>query len=138
MDITGIRNKLKFENQKTQVEIKKLVPEEIDRIKANSPTDIYLCGGGKFAGWLLAHKKIDILKVKLNPLIISRGIKLFEGVEATYLLHLNECEPFDNGMHSAHFMFSSIPLNACFFCGVGGPETVIEVFSKSKIDFTFS
>ena len=91
-------NKLKFENQKTQVEIKKLVPEEIDRIKANSPTDIYLCGGGKFAGWLLAHEKIDILKVKLNPLIINRGIKLFEGVETTYLLHLIECEPFDNGM----------------------------------------
>ena len=91
-------NTMTFENQNTQVEIKKLVPGEIDRIKANSPTDIYLCGGGKFAGWLLAHEKIDILKIKLNPLIINQGIKLFDGVEKTYLLHLDGCELFDNGM----------------------------------------
>ena len=29
-------------------------------------------------------------------------------------------------------MLSSLPLNACFFCGVGGPETVVEVHLKSK------
>jgi hypothetical protein len=44
--------------------------------------------------------------------------------------------PFDNGMESAHFMFSSMPLNACFFCGVGGPESVIEVFLKEEISYT--
>lgn len=44
--------------------------------------------------------------------------------------------PFDNGMESSHFMFSSMPLNACFFCGVGGPESVIEVFMKEKISYT--
>ncbi|MFM8833077.1 MAG: hypothetical protein ACKOEV_05520, partial [Cytophagales bacterium] len=27
-------------------------------------------------------------------------------------------------------------LNACFFCGVGGPETVIEVFLKSSVTYT--
>jgi len=91
-------NSLRFENQHPQVEVKNLDTEEIDRIKTDSPTDIYLCGGGKFAGWLLAHKKIDILKVKLNPLIINQGIKLFEGVESPYSLHLDRCELFDKGM----------------------------------------
>lgn len=43
--------------------------------------------------------------------------------------------PFDNGMESSHFMFSSMPLNACFFCGVGGPESVIEVFLKKEISY---
>jgi hypothetical protein len=33
-------------------------------------------------------------------------------------------------------MLSSLPLNACFFCGAGGPETVIEVFLKKEINYT--
>jgi hypothetical protein len=44
--------------------------------------------------------------------------------------------PFDSGMKSNHFMLTSLPLNACFFCGVGGPETVIEVYSKSISTYT--
>ena len=45
--------------------------------------------------------------------------------------------PFDNGVRStSHFMFSSMPLNACFFCGVGGPETVIEVFGKAPVAYS--
>ncbi len=44
--------------------------------------------------------------------------------------------PFENGVKSSHFMFSSMPLNACFFCGVGGPETVVEVFCKEEITYT--
>jgi hypothetical protein len=43
--------------------------------------------------------------------------------------------PFENGIKGNHFMLSSLPLNACFFCGVGGPETVIEVFSKEPLTF---
>jgi hypothetical protein len=44
--------------------------------------------------------------------------------------------PFDEGIKSSHFMFSSMPLNACFFCGVGGPESAVEVFTKSKVQYT--
>ena len=33
-------------------------------------------------------------------------------------------------------MFTSLPLNACFFCGVGGPETVVEVFLKNEINYS--
>ena len=33
-------------------------------------------------------------------------------------------------------MLSSMPLNACFFCGVGGPETVVEVFLTKSIIYT--
>lgn len=44
--------------------------------------------------------------------------------------------PFDTGLRGTHFMFSSMPLNACFFCGVGGPETVIEVFAKTPVNFS--
>lgn len=44
--------------------------------------------------------------------------------------------PFESGMTGNHFILSSLPLNACFFCGVGGPETVIEVFLKNSISYT--
>jgi hypothetical protein len=44
--------------------------------------------------------------------------------------------PFENGIKSSHFMLSSLPLNACFFCGVGGPETVVEVFTKNAVTYT--
>jgi hypothetical protein len=45
--------------------------------------------------------------------------------------------PFESGVKSSsHFMFSSMPLNACFFCGVGGPESAVEVFSKEAIKYT--
>jgi hypothetical protein len=45
--------------------------------------------------------------------------------------------PFEGGLKSSsHFMFSSMPLSACFFCGVGGPESAVEVFTKEKITYT--
>ncbi len=44
--------------------------------------------------------------------------------------------PFENGMKGTHFMLSSLPLNACFFCGVGGPETIVEVFLAEPIGYT--
>jgi hypothetical protein len=43
--------------------------------------------------------------------------------------------PFENGIKGNHFMLSSLPINACFFCGVGGPESVVEVYLKSAISF---
>jgi hypothetical protein len=44
--------------------------------------------------------------------------------------------PFESGMKSAKLMLSSLPLNACFFCGVGGPETVVEVYLTKEISYT--
>ncbi|MFY8036971.1 MAG: hypothetical protein ACOVMQ_07370 [Cyclobacteriaceae bacterium] len=44
--------------------------------------------------------------------------------------------PFENGMKGSHFMLTSLPLNACFFCGVGGPETIVEVYLTKPIAYT--
>lgn len=44
--------------------------------------------------------------------------------------------PFESGMKGNHFMFSSMPLNACFFCGVGGPETVVEIFTSGTVNYS--
>lgn len=44
--------------------------------------------------------------------------------------------PFENGLKDNHFMISSLPLNVCYFCGGGGPETVIEVFSIDQVNYS--
>jgi hypothetical protein len=44
--------------------------------------------------------------------------------------------PFENGTKGNKFILTSLPLNACFFCGVGGPESVVEVLLKETIAYT--
>ncbi len=45
--------------------------------------------------------------------------------------------PFENGnVKGKNFTLTSLPLNACFFCGVGGPESVIEVSLKEEITYS--
>lgn len=42
---------LKFDNPDTNVHIRPLELEEFQQLKRETGTDIYLCGGGTFAGW---------------------------------------------------------------------------------------
>jgi hypothetical protein len=46
--------------------------------------------------------------------------------------------PFDGLFKPEHVIVSSLPLASCFFCGSGGPETVMEVFLTSPIEYTES
>lgn len=43
--------------------------------------------------------------------------------------------PFESGSKGTTFMLSSLPITACFFCGVGGPESVVEVIMKEPLSF---
>jgi len=43
--------------------------------------------------------------------------------------------PFE-GLESKEFILSSLPVNACYFCGNGGPESVIQIKSKKPIRYT--
>lgn len=91
-------NQLAFEKQSPLVEVKNLAIAKIDKLKSEPGTDIYLCGGGRFAGWLLANKKIDILKIKLNPVILGDGVRLFEASTPAYRLELKSTEDFEHGL----------------------------------------
>jgi|SRR5690606_6379374 len=91
-------NNLQLEQLHPQVVIKKLNPREIDKLKEEEGTDIYLCGGGQLAGWLLDHQKIDLLKIKLNPLLLGRGTRLFGESTAKHKLELVDAKRYDNGL----------------------------------------
>lgn len=70
----------------------------------------------------------------LDKPIFSDAAKSLNGKEITVPGYL---VPFENGVLKANrFMLSSLPINACFFCGGGGPETVIEIFSIKQVTYT--
>lgn len=77
-------------------------------------------------------KGSDLNGVYEKPVFASEVRKL-EGKVVTLPGYL---VPFDGGLTSRQFMLSSLPLNACFFCGVGGPETVIEVKTVQDVRYT--
>jgi|AntRauTorckE5430_2_1112549.scaffolds.fasta_scaffold26103_2 dihydrofolate reductase len=56
-------NSLKIDNLSESVKIEKLSVDKVNEILQNAKTDIYLCGGGQFAGWLLENGLIDQLIV---------------------------------------------------------------------------
>lgn len=65
--------------------------------------------------------------------VFSEATKALEGDVITLPGYM---VPFEGSYKGDHFILSSLPLNACFFCGVGGPESVIEVFLKDPIKYT--
>ncbi len=89
---------MKIKNLAESVHIEKNSIEKVKEIKANAKTDIYLCGGGKFAGWLLENRLIDQLKVKLNPIILGDGIRLFGNSKSFAKWNLIENESFNDGL----------------------------------------
>ena len=92
-------NTLTFESQSQQIEVCSPDIEYIKAIRNQEGADIYLCGGGEFAGWLLDHKQIDILKIKLNPLVLGKGVKLFGNSDKSYKLVLLESEKYEDNLH---------------------------------------
>ena len=71
--------------------------EVIQQLKNEDGTDIYLCGGGIFAGFLAEHGQIDELRIKLYPIILGRGIRLFGKSECKMDLALIDSKVYQTG-----------------------------------------
>ena len=91
-------NTLQFKEQHPQVDIKKIDLREIESLKQQPGPDIYLCGGGQFAGWLLDHHQVDVLKIKLNPLIQGQGVRIFGDSTTAYKLALQDTAEYEHGL----------------------------------------
>lgn len=90
---------LNFEEVHPQVHVvQQRDAEQIKEIRDTSETDVYLCGGGVFAGWLLEEKLIDCLKIKLNPIILGKGIRLFGDSKSAANWELVDSALYDNGL----------------------------------------
>jgi len=60
----------------------------------------------------------------------SESIKALEGKEVTITGYFLDIDP-ENNM----YVLSKGPMSSCFFCGVGGPETAVELNFPSKPSF---
>lgn len=60
----------------------------------------------------------------------SQSVKDLEGKQLTITGYFLNLDP-----QGATYILSKGPMSACFFCGVGGPETAIELHFNSKPDF---
>ena len=89
---------LELEQTAETVHIEKRSIDRVKEIKESADTDIYLCGGGEFAGWLLENGLIDQLKIKLNPIILGDGIPLFGSSSSKAKWKLIETESYDQGL----------------------------------------
>jgi hypothetical protein len=66
--------------------------------------------------------------------IFSKDVRALEGKLVSLPGYI---VPFAAGTtKTKQFILTSLPLNACFFCGVGGPETVVEVYLKEPLSYT--
>ena len=89
---------LKFSDQHEKVKVVQPDYSAIDQLKQSNGTDIYLCGGGQFAGWLLDGGYIDELRIKLNPIVLGGGASLFGESTCSVKFELIKSESFEHGM----------------------------------------
>lgn len=90
------------------------------------------------SGWqLLAEVTFETKAADQNGFEVdlpkfSRRLKEADGKKITlkgYLIPLSELDG------KQQYMLSSLPFNSCYFCGGAGPETVVELDLKEKINF---
>jgi len=79
-------------------------PAEFVRgLKDKSGGQIYLCGGGALAGYLLEHHLIDDLILKVNPVLFGAGIPLFGKSTHQISLSLYNIKVYSNGVTFNHY-----------------------------------
>jgi len=96
-------DKLEFVKKDDSLHIRKLEIDTIYELRSQKGSDIYLCGGGQFAGWLLENEQITHLKLKLNPFISGKGVKLFGSSTKFYKTELIDSNLYDDGLQIMTF-----------------------------------
>ena len=73
---------------------------------------------------------------EVNIPVFDKQIKAMEGKEITVPGYIIPTDGLNGTFQPKHFILSSLPLSACFFCGTGGPESVIEIYADEEVDYT--
>lgn len=89
---------LQIQELSDTVHIERNSIDRVREIKSTANSDIYLCGGGDFAGWILDNGLIDQLKLKLNPITLGEGVRLFGHSKSNQKWILQEKESFEDGI----------------------------------------
>jgi hypothetical protein len=68
--------------------------------------------------------------------IFGAEVKALEGKQISLQGYMIPLDGLEGMFKPNHFILSSLPVEACFFCGTGGPETVVEVHMKKPLEYT--
>ncbi len=71
--------------------------EVFARLRATAGGEIYLCGGGAFAGALLEMEMIDTLRLKRAPILLGSGVRLFGERSTGAQLECSETKNYPGG-----------------------------------------
>ncbi len=72
--------------------------ERVRSLKSAAGGDIYLCGGGQFAGLLMSHGLVDRLRLKMAPFLLPGGVPLFEQLDRQVQLQPVSMTRHDSGV----------------------------------------
>ncbi|MHA7099475.1 hypothetical protein BXY85_1581 [Roseivirga pacifica] len=84
----------------------------------------------------LADVSFEIKKDEYGDLYVPVFSEAINGVEGEVVEVEGFIIPFDGMFKPTELILSSLPISECFFCGSGGPETVMEISMKEKIKYT--
>jgi dihydrofolate reductase len=77
--------------------VREVVPEEIQKLKAQPGGDLLL-GGADLAASFMRHDLIDEFRIYVHPVVIGRGKPLFQPADYWINLRLAETRTFGNGV----------------------------------------
>ncbi len=69
----------------------------VRRLKAAEGKDILVMGGGIFFSWLLRNDLVDDILINVQPIVLGKGIPLFDGKGPRLRLERVRAQPFSNG-----------------------------------------
>jgi dihydrofolate reductase len=78
-------------------------PAEIEKLKHSKGSDIQVWGSGKLIQVLLKHDLVDELRLKIYPLILGEGKKLFENGAIPAAFTLTESQVTSKGVILANY-----------------------------------
>ena len=84
----------------------------------------------------LASVSYEVSEDDYGELYVPKFSEKAESLEGTTVTVPGYIIPFDGLFKPEHLIVSSLPLASCFFCGSGGPETVMEIFLEEPVEYT--
>ena len=84
----------------------------------------------------LASVSYEVSEDDYGELYVPKFSEEAKALEGTVVTVPGYIIPFEGLFKPEHVIVSSLPLASCFFCGTGGPETVMEVFLEEPVEYT--
>ena len=85
---------------------------------------------------ILSNVKFEVQQDEYGELYVPSFSEEITQLEGKEIILQGFIIPFEGMFKPKRIILSSLPIDACFFCGTGGPETVAEAHLKEEIKYT--